>query len=132
MNNDLTKQMNEGKKSIQGMNKNWAKKLKSWKNENENLNKNSVEINTNRPDKAEETIPCVMTHVDSSLTHLYSGSWSPSHVNFCHFKCISSSGVGNIKHFHVLGFLPIPISHVCALPLSCDPSPTTLLHLPKM
>uniref|UniRef100_A0A8C0W0E3 Uncharacterized protein n=1 Tax=Castor canadensis TaxID=51338 RepID=A0A8C0W0E3_CASCN len=44
--------------------------------------------------------------------------------------CISSSGVGYIKHFHVLGFLPISISPKCALPLSCDPSPTTLMHLP--
>jgi hypothetical protein len=32
--------------------------------------------------------------------------------------------------YHVLGFLLIPTPHVCALPLACDPSPTTLLHLP--
>jgi hypothetical protein len=36
----------------------------------------------------------------------------------------------SIKRFHVLGFLPFPISPVCVLPFSCDPSPTTLLHLP--
>jgi hypothetical protein len=36
----------------------------------------------------------------------------------------------HIKHFQVLGFLPILIPPVCARPLSCDPSPTTLLHLP--
>jgi hypothetical protein len=29
---------------------------------------------------------CVITHVDSSLSDLYPGSWSPSHVNLCHFK----------------------------------------------
>jgi hypothetical protein len=29
---------------------------------------------------------CVMTHVDSSLTDLYTGYWSPSHDNLCHFK----------------------------------------------
>jgi hypothetical protein len=29
---------------------------------------------------------CVTTKVDSSLTDLYTGSWSPSHVDFCHFK----------------------------------------------
>jgi hypothetical protein len=29
---------------------------------------------------------CVTTQVDSSLTDLYTGSWSPSQVNFCHFK----------------------------------------------
>jgi hypothetical protein len=37
---------------------------------------------------------------------------------------------GDIKCFHVLGFLPILISPMWALPLSCDPSPITLLHLP--
>jgi hypothetical protein len=30
--------------------------------------------------------PCVTIHVDSTLTDLYTGSWSPSHDNFCHFK----------------------------------------------
>jgi hypothetical protein len=30
--------------------------------------------------------PCVTTHVDSTLTDLYTGSWSPSHVNLCPFK----------------------------------------------
>jgi hypothetical protein len=29
---------------------------------------------------------CVTTHIDSSLTNLYNGSWSPSHVDLCHFK----------------------------------------------
>jgi hypothetical protein len=29
-----------------------------------------------------------------------------------------------------LYFLPIPIPPVCALPLACDTSPTTLLYLP--
>jgi hypothetical protein len=28
----------------------------------------------------------VMTHVDSSLTDLYTGYWSPSHDNLCHFR----------------------------------------------
>jgi hypothetical protein len=37
---------------------------------------------------------------------------------------------GDIKCFPVLGFLPILISPVYALPLSCDPIPTTLLHFP--
>jgi hypothetical protein len=27
-----------------------------------------------------------MTYVDSSLTDLYTGSWSPSHDNLCRFK----------------------------------------------
>jgi hypothetical protein len=30
--------------------------------------------------------PCLMTHVDSSLTDLYTGSWSPSHDNLCCFR----------------------------------------------
>jgi hypothetical protein len=30
--------------------------------------------------------PCVTDHIDSTLTDLYIGSWSPSHDNFCHFK----------------------------------------------
>jgi hypothetical protein len=29
---------------------------------------------------------CVTTHVDSSLTDLYTGYRSPSHVNLCHLK----------------------------------------------
>jgi hypothetical protein len=29
---------------------------------------------------------CVTTQVDSSLTDLYTGSWSPSHVDLCCFK----------------------------------------------
>jgi hypothetical protein len=74
---------------------------------------------------------CVMTHVDSSLTDLYPGYWSPSHDNLCCFKVsVLSPPEWGHKCFHVLGFLPISISPICALPLSCDPSLTTLLHLP--
>jgi hypothetical protein len=29
---------------------------------------------------------CVTTQVDSSLTDLYTGSWSTSHIDLCHFK----------------------------------------------
>jgi hypothetical protein len=29
---------------------------------------------------------CVTTQVDSSLTDLYTGSWSPSHADLCRFK----------------------------------------------
>jgi hypothetical protein len=29
---------------------------------------------------------CVTTQVDSSLTDVYTGSWSPSHVDLCCFK----------------------------------------------
>jgi hypothetical protein len=36
----------------------------------------------------------------------------------------------DIKRFHVLGLLLIPISLICALPFSCNPNPTTLLHFP--
>jgi hypothetical protein len=36
---------------------------------------------------------------------------------------------GHIKHFQFLGFLPFPITHVCVLPLACDPCPIILLHL---
>jgi hypothetical protein len=71
------------------------------------------------------------THVDSSLTDLYTGSWSPSHVILWRFKVLYQFlWSGDIKRFHVLGFLPIPILPICAFLLSCDPSPTTLLHLP--
>jgi hypothetical protein len=51
--------------------------------------------------------PCVTTHVDSTLTDLYIGSWSPA-SDTCHFKV--SVLVPLEKHFHVLGFLPIPIN----------------------
>jgi hypothetical protein len=69
---------------------------------------------------------CVTTPVDSSLTDLYTGFWSPSRVDLCRFKVsVLVTLEWDIKHFHVLGFLPIPIPPICALPLSCDPSPTT-------
>jgi hypothetical protein len=44
-----------------------------------------------------------MTHVGSTLTDLYIGSWSPAHDNLCHFKVsgISSSGVGTSNTFEV-------------------------------
>jgi hypothetical protein len=68
----------------------------------------------------------VMTHVDSSLTDLYPGYWSPSHDNLCWFSVsVLAPLEWDIKRFHVFGFLPISISPKCALPLSCGPSPVT-------
>jgi hypothetical protein len=61
-----------------------------------------VEINNNKKDiafllveirTAIQRVPsiafmykCVTTQVNSSLTDLYTGSWSPPHVDLCHFK----------------------------------------------
>jgi hypothetical protein len=75
---------------------------------------------------------CITARIDSSLPDLFNTSWSPSDIDLCHFKVTVLAPLqwGDTKHFQVLGFLPIPIPPVCALPLACDPSSTTLLHLP--
>jgi hypothetical protein len=74
---------------------------------------------------------CVTTQVHSSLLDLYTGSWSSSHVDLCNFKI---SVLVPLEWRHqtpsVLGLLPIPIPPICALPLSCNPSPKILPYLP--
>jgi hypothetical protein len=67
----------------------------------------------------------VTSQVDSSLTDLFTSSWSPCHIDLCHFKVsVLVPLSGDIKYYHVLGFLPIPIPPMYALPLPCDPSPS--------
>jgi hypothetical protein len=74
---------------------------------------------------------CFTTRIDSSLTDLYTGSWPPSRVDLCPFKVsVLVPLEWGDQTLTCFGFLPISIPPVCALPLSCDPNPTTLVYLP--
>jgi hypothetical protein len=60
---------------------------------------------------------CVTTQVDSSVTDLYTGSWSPSHVDFCRFKVsVLVPCSGDIKRFlSCFGFATYSyISRMCS------------------
>jgi hypothetical protein len=75
---------------------------------------------------------CITTLIDSSLSDLFTTSWSPSQIDLCHFKVTLLAPLqwGHQTLSQVLGFLPFPIPLVCALPLVRDPSPEILLYLP--
>jgi hypothetical protein len=79
-------------------------------------------------------LPCTSV-LQPELIHLNpTSSLLPSHLPKLTFIILRLLYLllcsADIKHVQVLGFLPIPIPHICAVPLECDPCPKTLLHLP--
>jgi hypothetical protein len=56
----------------------------------------------------------VMTHADSSLTDLYTGSWSPAHDNLCSFKISVLAPLGH-QMLSCFGFSTyFCITHMCS------------------
>jgi hypothetical protein len=69
--------------------------------------------------------------VDSSLTDLYTGSWSPSRVDLCHFKVFVLAPLEwGHQAVSCFGFSTYPHTSWMRSPLVVWPSPPTLLYLP--
>jgi hypothetical protein len=76
-------------------------------------------------------LPCKSV-LQPKLIHLYmTSSLLPGHLpiltSVTLWLTVLAPLQWDIIHFQVLDFLPISIPPICALPLVCDPSPTTLL-----
>jgi hypothetical protein len=71
---------------------------------------------------------CVL---QTTLVHLFTTPWSPSHSGLCQFKIIIFAPLQWAHQPHSSFRFPSYLysSPVCVLPLVCDPCPIILLHL---